>query len=123
MKATLDEVTLNGVVYVPKTQTAQVVLSTDGMPLVIIRAQAAGVHYGYLKSRVGGEAVLLNTRRIWYWDGAASLSQLAAEGVSKPQNCRFSVPLAEITVIGVIEVLPVTEAAQKSIDGVKPWKH
>ncbi|WP_438967024.1 DUF6948 domain-containing protein [Flavobacterium sp.] len=37
-------------------------------------------------------AKLKNARRIWYWDGAASLSELSREGVSKPENCKFPVP-------------------------------
>lgn len=118
----MNEVEINGVVYVPKGTEAAPAPSLDGLPLVILRTQSAGVHYGYLKNRVGGEATLLNTRRIWYWDGAASLSQLALEGVSKPQNCKFTVVNDEITVLGVIEVIPVTSGAQKIIDGVKPWK-
>jgi hypothetical protein len=122
MKQTLNEIEINGVVYVPKGETASIAPSVDGLPLVILRTERAGVHYGYLKSRTGGEAFLINTRRIWYWEGAASLSQLAQEGVSKPQTCKFTVTLPEATILGVIEVLPVTKAAKHSIDGVKEWK-
>lgn len=118
----MNEVEINGVVYVPKDKAASMAPVVDGLPLVILRAQSSGVHYGYLKSRNGGEAVLNNARRIWYWDGAASLSQLAVDGVSKPENCKFTVVVPEITVLGVIEVIPVSESARRSIDGVKPWK-
>ncbi|MBO7280999.1 MAG: hypothetical protein J6V00_07540, partial [Bacteroidaceae bacterium] len=58
---------------------------------VIIRADRAGVFYGTLTAIEGDEAIIKDCRRLWYWDGAASLSQLAAEGVKKPQNCKFTV--------------------------------
>lgn len=89
---------------------------------VIVRTYSAGVHYGTLASRDGKEVVLNDSRRIWYWDGAASLSQMAVEGVSKPQNCKFSVPVAEILLTEAIEIIPATETADASISGVSPWR-
>ena len=88
----------------------------------IIRCKEAGVFFGHIKSRDGGEAVLTDVRRIWYWDGAASLSQMAMEGVSKPRTCKFSVTVPEMTVLGVIELIPCTEQAVQSILGVAAWR-
>ena len=45
----------------------------------MVRTYSAGVFLGTLKSREGKEVVLKDARRMWYWDGAASLSQLATE--------------------------------------------
>lgn len=90
-------------------------------PYVIVRTYSAGVFAGYLKSRDGKESVLIDARRLWYWDGAASLSELAQRGSSKPQNCKFPCTVDEITVTETIEVLSVTEAAQKSIAEVPVW--
>ena len=94
----------------------------DGMEYVLIRTYSAGVHVGYLKSREGKEVVLLKARRLWYWDGAASLSQLAMEGVKKPGNCKFPCEVDEITLTEAIEIIPVTEKAKQSIAGVEVWK-
>lgn len=113
-------IVVNGVEYVPKT--AQTAADDSGKPYVLLRAVNAGVHAGYLASRDGGEAVLHRSRRIWSWAGAASLSQLAVDGPGKPAECRFAVELAQITVLGVIEVIPCTEKAHQAITGVKPWK-
>lgn len=88
----------------------------------IIRCDRAGVFYAEIKERRGSEADLVNSRRLWYWDGAASLSQLATEGVTRPERCKFTVTVPSMTVLGVIEVIPCTEAAVKSIDGVRVWK-
>ena len=90
--------------------------------LVVIRTQNAGVFYGSLVKRTGSEAVLNKCRRLWYWKGAASLSQLATEGVSAPAECKFSVPVDGQTMLQVIEVIPVTKAGAKSIDGVPLWR-
>lgn len=88
---------------------------------VIARTYSAGVFAGTLKSRDGKEAVLTGARRIWYWDGAASLSELATYGTSKPSGCRFPTPVAEVLLTEVIEIIPTTEAARKSIDEVPTW--
>ena len=89
---------------------------------VIVRTYSAGVHFGELVSRDGKECVLKNARRIWYWDGAASLSQLAVDGTRKPENCKFPVAVPEITLTDAIEYIPVTEKAANSIHGVPVWK-
>lgn len=89
---------------------------------VIIRAYGAGVFYGTLSEVDGDTVELTGARRLWYWDGAASLSQLAAEGTTAPQNCKFTVAVDSIVILKVIEIIPVTEQAQKSIENVKVWK-
>ena len=88
----------------------------------IIRTYSAGVHFGVVKSREGKEVVLTDARRIWYWDGAASLSQMAVDGVKKPENCKFSVTVPEIILTEAIEIIPCTEKAAKCILEVPEWK-
>ena len=88
----------------------------------IIRCDRAGVFYAEIKERRGSEVDLVNARRLWYWDGAASLSQLATEGTTAPRNCKFTVTVPEMTVLGVIEVIHCTEAAVKSINEVPEWR-
>ena len=88
----------------------------------IIRATEAGVFFGHIKERNGSEVVLTDCRRIWYWNGAASISQLAVEGVSQPRTCKFSVAVPEMTVLNVIEIIPCTDQAVKSISEVAVWR-
>ena len=88
---------------------------------VIVRTYSAGVFAGYLKSRKGREVVLTNARRIWYWAGAASLSQLAMEGTSKPNQCKFPCAVDRVELLEVIEILDVTPIAEKSIREVPVW--
>lgn len=89
---------------------------------VIIRADRAGVFYGEIKKRNKDEVVMTDVKRLWYWDGAASLSQLATEGVTRPNNCKFTVTVPEMTILGVIEIIPCTEKAVESIESVRVWK-
>lgn len=89
---------------------------------VIVRTYSAGVFAGVIKSRNGQEVVLTDARRLWYWSGAASLSQLAVDGTSNPSGCKFPVAVPEVTLLQVIEILPLSEKAKASIDDVPVWK-
>ena len=89
---------------------------------VIVRTYSAGVFAGNLISRKGQEVVLANARRLWYWSGAASLSQLATSGTSKPKDCKFPEEVARIELMQAIEILDVTAAAEASIKGVAVWR-
>lgn len=88
---------------------------------VIFRTYSAGVFAGVFVSRKGKEGVLKNARRIWRWAGAASLSQLAMEGTSKPKECKFPCPVDCVELTEVIEVLECTEKARISIEEVPVW--
>lgn len=118
----ITTIKVNEVEYVRKDQINSPAIQLNGMPYVIVRTYSAGVFAGYLESRKGKEVVMRNARRIWYWDGAASLSQLATDGTSKPQNCKFPCPVDIITLTEVIEILNCTEKAKKSISEVKVWE-
>ena len=89
---------------------------------VIVRTQSAGVFAGELESRKGQEVVLTNARRFWYWSGAASLSQLAMEGVTDPNGCKFPCPVKRVELLQAIEILDVTEVARESINSVPIWQ-
>ena len=89
---------------------------------VIVRTFSAGVFAGYVKSRDGREVVLNKARRLWYWEGAASLSQLCMEGVSSPDKCKFPCEVDEVTLLEAIEILPCTRKSMLSIKSVKVWK-
>ena len=89
---------------------------------VIIRADRAGVFYGTLTRKEGSEVELTTARRLLYWDGAASLSQLAAEGTKRPRDCKFTMTVESITILGVIEIIPCTDTAINNIESVPVWK-
>jgi len=88
---------------------------------VICRTYSAGVFAGYLKERNGKEATLVDARRIWYWEGAATLSELAEKGVSKPESCKFPAPVAQVILTEVIEIISCSSEAKKNIEEVPIW--
>lgn len=85
----------------------------------IIRCDRAGVFYGEIVERRGSEIDLKDARRIHCWTGAASLSQIAVNGVG--HGSRLTIPV-DMTVIGVIEIIPVLPEAQVKLDGWPVWK-
>ena len=88
----------------------------------IVRTYSAGVFAGFLESIDGKVGTVTAARRIWYWDGSASLSQLAVEGTSKPENCKFPCEVESVLLTEIIEVIPCTDKAIESIKGVAIWK-
>jgi|SRR5215831_619597 len=88
----------------------------------IVRTQSAGVFAGEVIRRNGKEVELKDARRLWYWDGAASLSQLAMEGVSKPDDCKFPPAVDFVVLTEAIEILDTTVVARRSIESVAPWR-
>lgn len=93
-------------------------------PWVIVRSDRAGVFFGRLKDFDKQNACvrLTECRRLWYWNGAASLSELAVSGTKRPLDCKFTVRVADIAVLGVLEVIPCEKEAVESINGVPEWK-
>ena len=91
-------------------------------PYVIVRTYSAGVFAGLLESRTGQEVTMRQARRLWYWAGAASLSQLATDGTSKPNDCKFPTAVDRVVLLQAIEILDVTAPARASIEAVQPWR-
>ena len=89
---------------------------------VVVRGDRSGVFAGVLKEKEGTEVVLTDCRRLWYWDGAASISQIATDGTTNPRGCKFSVAVDEIGILDTIEIIPCTEKAEKAIREVAVWQ-
>lgn len=119
MKADINEVEINGEIYIKKDSISSV--EKPSGDYVVVRTYSAGVHAGYLKSKDGKHVVLENTRRLWYWKGAASLSQVAGTGITSPESCKFPAAIAEIELTEAIEIIPCTDKAKCIIEGVKEW--
>ena len=88
---------------------------------VIIRATNAGVFYGTLKEKEGQTVALADARRIWYWKGANSLSQIAAEGIDKKES-NVTMSLELMIIEETIEILPCTTEAIDNLDSIPVWK-
>ena len=86
---------------------------------VIVRTYSAGVHYGILKEKQGTEVVLENSRRIWSWKGAFTLSEIAMNGVSE---ARLSNQIPYIEITQSIEIIPLSEKAKINLNTIKDYK-
>ena len=89
---------------------------------VIVRGDRSGVFFGTLAEREGQQVMLTDCRRLWYWSGAASISQIAVDGVAHPEACKFTVTVDSIIILDAIEIIPCMQKAIESIGGVYVWK-
>lgn len=89
---------------------------------VVVRGDRSGLFFGTLAERNGQEVKLTDVRRLWYWDGAASDFQLAAEGVKTPENCKFTMVISEFVLLDAIEILPCPQKSIESLSNVAVWK-
>ena len=88
----------------------------------IVRTNEAGVFFGEIKERTHDEITMLNVRKLWYWSGACAVEQIAMDGVKNPNNCQFTVVVPEMVIANPIQIIPCTEKAIASIEGVREWK-
>ena len=107
MKQKINELEINGVIYVPKGTENKKAESMDGFEYCIVRTYSAGVFAGYIKKEEGQEAIVLNARRLWYWSGASSLSQLAVDGVANPNDCKFPVEVKTASAFVIELFIPI----------------
>jgi len=118
-----ESIKIDDVEYV-RADSNKLAQSTEGMRYCVVRTYSAGVHIGYVhtfgKDNNPQYAKLLKSRRLHYWSGACSLSQVAMDGVSP--DSRIAMELPEIELTDVIEVIPCSEKAMEFFKDAKPWK-
>ena len=74
-----------------------------------------------LKSPYVLNVTLGHSRRILFWAGAATISELAVSGTAKAGKCKFPAWVPEHVVIDVQEIIPMTPRAIKSLNAVPIW--
>lgn len=97
----------------------------DKNKFYIIRANRAGVFMGKIAFIEGTTIGVNSLRRLYYWSGALDVSQLAKQGVLKPNSCKFSEQLDEkdlSIVTELVEFHPMTEKAVRTLNSVQTWK-
>ena len=115
-------VIVDGIRYVLPNNKAEAVVNPEGLPYVIIRTYSAGVHMGYLRRKeytlAGIVVELVNTRRIWSWSGAFTLTDLAVNGTNAAKDCKFTIEAPSIEMVA-IEIIVVTEEGFTSLNNVE----
>ena len=87
---------------------------------VIVRCRDAGVHTGFLESYNGREAVLTQSRRLWYWkpaDNQKYLSGVAVAGLHP--DSKVGAKLDRIHLTETCEIIQVNPDAVSKISGAK----
>ena len=87
----------------------------------IIRCDRSGVFFGTVVEIEGQRCRFENFRKLHYWDGATAVEGLAMCGTEFPDNCRFTLSVDVGEVYDMIQCIPCTNEAIKSIEGVKVW--
>lgn len=80
----------------------------------VVRTYSAGVHLGVVQAKDGKCVVLAGARRLWRWQGAFTLNEVASKGVAKTSRIAVEVPLIELT--EAIEIIPTSDEARASFD-------
>lgn len=81
----------------------------------VVRTYAAGVHIGTVESVNGTEVVLKDSRRLWYWNKAFTLSAVAMDGVDV-KDSKIAVEVPQILLSDMVELIPTTDKARKCIE-------
>lgn len=119
-----ESIKIDDIEYIRKDKLPSMAQEVDGMKYCVVRTYSAGVHIGYVAEfgeKHPQHAKLINSRRLHYWGGAASLSQVALDGVN--DSSRIAMELPEIELTDVIEVIPCSEYAAEFFKKAKAWKN
>ena len=89
---------------------------------VIARIERAGVFHGTL-DHIDNEIIRLkDARRIYYWNGALSVTDIAAKGIT---GGKVTIPVTTVEFMSdkIVELNECSAEATKSIESIKPWKN
>ena len=87
--------------------------ATTKRKYVVVRTYSAGVEGGELVERNGQEVLLANARKLWSWQGALSLHDIAMDGVRR--GSKLSKSVGENLVLQAIEVITCSAEAEKNL--------
>lgn len=97
-------------------------MTIDPNQLYIIRSDKAGVFFGQVVSYSTEEAVLKNARKIYYWEGAHSVEELATRGTQNPGGCKLTCVVPEMVILLPCQIIPCQPAACISLSQIAVWQ-
>ena len=88
---------------------------------IIARVNNAGVFFGTLESVNADFTKMTEVRRIYYWEGALSVTHIAVDGIT---GGKVTVAAASVEFLtsNIIELVECAEKAIKNLQSIKPWK-
>lgn len=123
----MKTITIDGVEYVTKTDalTPKQAKAVKGLTYCIVRTYSAGVWAGYVDlKKVDEKMVVKDARRLWRWWSEFTLSALATTGIKpgKEKENKYAMPVEEVYLTNVIELIPCTEVAKEQIIATPNYK-
>ena len=110
----------------PVKKTTKSKPTKSKLPYVIARCRDAGVHAGELVHYgKNGFLELRNARRLWYWNGAGSLSELAVYGCNpKATGNKYGAKVTkqELRVSDVCELIHCQPDGRSWIESQPEWR-
>jgi hypothetical protein len=93
--------------------------SKDGLTYCIVHTYSTGVWAGWVDLKNYGEKMIVkDARRLWRWWSEFTLSALAITGIKpgKEQENKYAMPVDQVYLTNVIEIIPCTETAKNQIE-------
>lgn len=84
--------------------------------IVLVRTYSAGVHFGELVKKDGTNVLLKNARRLYFWKGCFTLSEIAVFGPKAGTRIACEVPFIELT--QAIELIPISQQSLAILAGI-----
>lgn len=110
---------INGIKYVPENSLKNAQSKpVKGLTYCIVRTYSAGVWAGWVDLKNYGEKMIIrDARRLWQWWSEFTLSALATTGIKegKESENKYAMPVEEVYLTNVIEIIPCTDLAKEQI--------
>lgn len=89
----------------------------------ILRCDKAGTFIAQVGNTLDGKTELLNARKIYYWEGAHTVEDIAIFGTTKPSECKLTLTVDSIKVRAsdICEEIEATEKATKALLAIPDW--
>lgn len=86
----------------------------------VVRTDRAGVFFGKIKENKGISIVMRDVRKIYYWNGACAVEQIATSGVKSDSKLTVTIP--EMEIASPIQIIQCTDVALENLKSQKEWK-
>lgn len=89
---------------------------------IIARIDRAGVFHGTLLAKDEETTTMTDVRRIYYWQGPLSVTDMSVTGVKAGSKVTLPARCVEFETAKVVELIECTAKASESIENIEPWK-
>ena len=88
---------------------------------IIARIDRAGVFHGVLEHKDAETTRLSKVRRIYYWEGPISVTDMSVVGVRAGSKVTLPAMEVEFQTASVVELIACDKKASEAIEAITPW--